>query len=411
MSQRITSSHREEELTNLQSTKINLPESNRSLVSILGGIEEEHSEVQHHIYQMSTMLMDADRRLSSMEHRIEHEERGFRDQLQFIFFNYLSNNSSKNYSHSLGPVDDHVFETDYRVGDYNIGRLLGNGFYANVYVGTHRVTRVKYALKKLHKDRLVSLKKLLQLEKELKVLRFVQHPNVIKMHHLIHAPHHVYLVLELGHCDLYHLRNNAHGFTLESVREIAVGVLRGLEYLHSMGIAHMDIKLENVLVSTNVDISDLTREHIKICDLGLAQVQSDPTKPIPIDRLAGTPGFIAPELILDIENADGRQADMWSFAALLIEVTESLSTNWMVTYSYFKTDKKQFYSSLVQCMIDFYNRRSFPDFELHDLIVRCLRFRPEQRLTATMALDHVWIGRKYDPNEDEETVWHHRHTL
>lgn len=414
MNQRITISRREEELINKQRNKINFPEteSGHTLSSVLGGIEEEYSEVEHTIYKMSTMLTDAERRLGSMEHKIVVEEQGFRDQLQFIFFNYLPSNNSKNYSDTLGPVDKGIFETDYRVGEFNIGKLLGDGNYANVYIGMHRPTREQYALKRIQKNRMLSLNKLLQLEKELKVLRFVQHPNVIRMHSLIHAPSYVYLVLELGHGDLFHyLRDNAHGLTLDSVREIAIGVLRGLEYLHSHGIAHMDIKEENILVSTNVDISKLSREHIKICDLGLVQIQTDLSKPISVHRVAGTPGFFAPEMVLDLANTDGRRADMWSFGALLIEVTEGLDKPWMHAYSHFKTDKKQFYSGMVQCLIDFYHRFSFPDFELHDLIVHCLRLRSEQRLTASSALDHVWIGRKYDPDEDEETVWHHRHTL
>lgn len=61
-----------------------------------------------------------------------------------------------------------------------------------------------------------------------------------------------------------------------------IGLLNGLRFLHSKGVTHRDLKPLNVLITGNYDV--------KICDYGLANCP---------DAAAGTPGYIAPEAMLD----------------------------------------------------------------------------------------------------------------
>jgi serine/threonine protein kinase len=225
-------------------------------------IEEDKTTTRDKNELLRQELNMVENEIAALERKEQADKEDFDEQLQFFLFDYLPSHPY-NYSHSIGPVNYDIAETDTTIGIYDIGTYLGEGFYASVYVGTNRRSQQQYALKKLTKNRMVSLRDLTQLEKELDVLHSVNHENVIKLHDTIHAPNHIYLVLELGHMDLFeYIRIQDDGMTLDTIREIALGMIRGVAYLHESGIAHLDIKEENILIAKDVPVEELDHSHI-----------------------------------------------------------------------------------------------------------------------------------------------------
>ena len=242
-----------------------------------------------------------------------------------------------NYHQLIGPI--RFVESKERVGDYDIGPRIGDGKFAKVYSGTNRLTRKEYAIKVLAKTRLNDGRILANLEAELHILKVgCHHPNLVSFQVMMHAPHNVYVVMSKAHIDLFdyvcHLDPTEDVVSNGTmVRECMIGILGGLDYLHINGIAHMDLKPENVLITEDVSPNCLTRHHIQLCDFGFGEVAATPLDRCPIRHFVGTLGFYAPELTTLTNDLDGRHADMWSIGCLMVELTQGLPPTWMETYA------------------------------------------------------------------------------
>jgi serine/threonine protein kinase len=378
-------------------------------------VETRREEASREIKGLKKMLEQVEDEIYVQENEMALARQYFNENLQHIFFEYLPAHEH-NYSHTIGPIDWDIPESDKRIGDFNIGRQLGDGSSDSVFICTHRRTHEQFALKKLNKDRYVSLPRLTRLEQELDVHALLLHPNIIKFDRVIHAPKHIYIVMELAYMDLNeYLHRHKDNLSLDTVREVGIGVLQGLQYLHDHGVAHLDIKQENILVSRNVPIGKLNRKHLKIGNFSRCEVQPQPENPIRVYRPVGTPGLMAPEIITDLSSTDGRSADMWSIGAILLWLVEGeLSDAWMEAYSYYSNDSRKYEDKLFQCIIELYRsyQRSV-DFELHDLICKLLVMVPSQRLTATQALHYPWLLRGPSIDRDEDGAWCRRirHTI
>ena len=96
---------------------------------------------------------------------------------------------------------------------------------------------------------------------------------------------------------------------------IALGIARGLAFVHRKGWAHCDIKPENILIC---DADSPAASKVLIADFGFAQ----PPPATGLTKRRGSPGFIAPEIrtCSDVEGYDGRIADMWSAGLTILEL-------------------------------------------------------------------------------------------
>ncbi|RWW09118.1 hypothetical protein GW17_00027412 [Ensete ventricosum] len=110
-------------------------------------------------------------------------------------------------------------------------------------------------------------------------------------------------------------RSNHRRFTMEKLRDIAMGVARGIDYLHhgcDMQIVHFDIKPHNILL-----------DHAftpKISDFGLAKLYPKDYSLISVSAARGTIGYIAPELISRCFGVISQKSDVYSFGMLLMEM-------------------------------------------------------------------------------------------
>ena len=184
----------------------------------------------------------------------------------------------------------------------------------------------------------------------------------------------------------------------EDARNVMAGILNGLAHLHSRGVVHRDIKLENILLADCKH--DMTK--VKIIDMGLAKLlpaAREPSKLRAYDdeallEVCGTPLYLAPEVIRPTVEARsfqsnalyGTKADMWSCGIILYCLLSGFQPF-------------QYFSSLMELFEDIHNA----DYDFSDpvwgtvsdealaMIQRLLEADPEKRLTAEEALRHPWM--------------------
>jgi MAP kinase interacting serine/threonine kinase len=176
--------------------------------------------------------------------------------------------------------------------------LLGEGGFAKVYRGSHRrgvgggAPGEPFALKVVLKE---DRRKLTVLESESRVWRAVPpHPAIVALLGMYELPDRAVLVTELcqGSCLMDRLLEAEH-FSEEHARGMARQVASAVWHLHAVGVAHRDLKPDNLLCTHP---QPHPHGQVKLCDFGLASAfvvgeEADLT------RLAGTPEYLAPEIV------------------------------------------------------------------------------------------------------------------
>jgi serine/threonine protein kinase len=171
---------------------------------------------------------------------------------------------------------------------YQIVKKLGSGTFGNVEMAEDKKTGEIVAIKRL-KKKYGTWEECLQLS-EVKALRRMNHPNIVRLKEVIRVVNEAYFVFEYIEKDLYKLmtERREQGTSLKEpeIRYITRQLVEAIVYIHKQGFFHRDMKPENILVSP-----DLT---IKIIDFGIArEIRSKP----PYTEYISTRWYRAPELL------------------------------------------------------------------------------------------------------------------
>lgn len=162
-------------------------------------------------------------------------------------------------------LDLHDKITDALIKEtYDIGKILGHGASGKVYIATHKTTGVKFACKVVKKNS--NMNDAQSMSTEIEIMKRIRHRNIVSMYELYETPKCLWIVLELvDGGDLHHfLANTMHYNEVMAARQFKQ-VLSGLHYLHSLGVVHRDLKLDNILMSGSGATSEM-----KIADFGLS---------------------------------------------------------------------------------------------------------------------------------------------
>ncbi|KAG1359130.1 cyclin-dependent kinase F-4 [Cocos nucifera] len=189
---------------------------------------------------------------------------------------------------------------------YKVIKEVGDGTFGSVWRAINKQTCEVVAIKKM-KRKYYSWEECMNL-REVKSLRRMNHPNIVKLKEVIRENDMLYFVFEYMECNLYQLmKDRGKSFSEAEVRNWCFQIFRALAYMHHRGYFHRDLKPENLLV---------TKDIIKIADFGLArEVSSDP----PYTEYVSTRWYRAPEVLLQ-SSVYGSAVDMWAMGAIMAEL-------------------------------------------------------------------------------------------
>uniref|UniRef100_A0A8C6PNC5 Doublecortin-like kinase 3 n=1 Tax=Nothobranchius furzeri TaxID=105023 RepID=A0A8C6PNC5_NOTFU len=192
----------------------------------------------------------------------------------------------RSWEKKLRPVPNKAAKADSDVERcYEIGRVIGDGNFAEVRECRRRHDDQILAVKIVERSKLTGREHMMQ--NELSLLGSLCHPRVVQLlaHH--HTQTHSYLVMELvGGGDLFEAISDRGRFSEAEAGLMVLDVSDALSYIHSKSIVHRDLKPENLLVVT----AGVCR--LKLGDFGLAMVVTEP-----VFTICGTPTYVAPEIL------------------------------------------------------------------------------------------------------------------
>ncbi|NXG72623.1 DAPK2 kinase, partial [Baryphthengus martii] len=261
-------------------------------------------------------------------------------------------------------------------------RERGTGaFYAAKFVKTRRCRGSRLGLERA------------EVEREVAILRQLDHPNIMRLHDLFASRAEMVLVLELiSGGELFDFIAEKEMLSEEEAIEFLGQILRGVEYLHGRRIAHFDLKPENIMLREK----DVPKPRIKIIDFGLAQHLEDG---VTFKSLCGTPQYIAPEVI-NYEPLSSA-TDMWSIGVITYILLSGLSP------FQGETDAETL-SNVVAGAYEFEERCFSQTSEMaKDFIRQLLLKEPRHRMTAAQCLVHPWIkplSRKQVTNRSRSSI-------
>uniref|UniRef100_A0A2P2JG86 non-specific serine/threonine protein kinase n=1 Tax=Rhizophora mucronata TaxID=61149 RepID=A0A2P2JG86_RHIMU len=199
---------------------------------------------------------------------------------------------------------------------YELGRLLGRGSFAKVYVGrdlTNDATKEKLVAVKVIDKTLTEAAMEPKIICEISAMRRLQHhPNVLRIHEVMATKTKIYLVMDLAsRGDLYSNVVQRGRLKESAARRYFQQLVSALHFCHQNGIAHRDIKPQNLLLDG--------KGVLKVSDFGLSALAEGKSEGGSMLHTAcGTPGFTAPEVMARRGGGyDGAKADAWSCGVIL----------------------------------------------------------------------------------------------
>ncbi|XP_056879546.1 serine/threonine-protein kinase BRSK2-like isoform X5 [Takifugu flavidus] len=266
------------------------------------------------------------------------------------------------------------------VGPYRLEKTLGKGQTGLVKLGIHCVTCQKVAIKIVNREKL-SESVLMKVEREIAILKLIEHPHVLKLHEVYENKKYLYLVLEhVSGGELFDYLVKKGRLTPKEARKFFRQIISALDFCHSHSICHRDLKPENLLLDE--------KNNIRIADFGMASLQVGDSL---LETSCGSPHYACPEVIRG-EKYDGRKADAWSCGVILFAL--------LVGALPFDDDNLR--NLLEKVKLGVFHMPHFIPPDCQNLLRGMIEVDPTKRLTLEQIQKHTWyLAGKNEPEPEQ----------
>eukprot|EP01038_Epipyxis_sp_PR26KG_P014782 gene14783-19866_t len=323
-------------------------------------------------------------------------------------------NDSINSSNSLDSLHNNKIKYYYnRLYDevetivnqkYIFKSQIGDGASAKVYLVKDKSTGINYACKIV---KISEMNDSETMRTELNILKEANHKSIVEVFEIYEAVSCLWIIMELAYNSLESVfekclkdnktpRNGSCFGTVEQIVSMYKQLLQGLSYLHSIGVIHRDLKLDNILV-TGEDSNGLI---VKISDFGLSKkvdISNDAVRYSwqtkgynKLTERWGNMDHFAPELI---NRAYGPQADVWALGCVFYEILTNEKL--FDTYQLKQTSPTNLsvYTKLFDAQTKFSHKSSWPNMldsneSIKNLILGMIEVDPKSRYNLTECLNH-----------------------
>ncbi|XP_028311136.1 serine/threonine-protein kinase BRSK2 isoform X4 [Gouania willdenowi] len=259
-------------------------------------------------------------------------------------------------------------QSNQYVGPYRLEKTLGKGQTGLVKLGVHCITGQKVAIKIVNREKL-SESVLMKVEREIAILKLIEHPHVLKLHDVYENNKYLYLVLEhVSGGELFDYLVKKGRLTPKEARKFFRQIISALDFCHNHSICHRDLKPENLLLDE--------KNNIRIADFGMASLQVGDSL---LETSCGSPHYACPEVIRG-EKYDGRRADVWSCGVILFAL--------LVGALPFDHDNLRQLLEKVKSGV--FHMPHFIPPDCQSLLKGMIEVNPDKRLTLEVIQKHAW---------------------
>ncbi|XP_028437566.1 SNF-related serine/threonine-protein kinase [Perca flavescens] len=256
-------------------------------------------------------------------------------------------------------------------GLYDLDKTLGRGHFAVVKLARHVFTGEKVAVKVIDKTKLdtVATGHLFQ---EVRCMKLVQHPNIVRLYEVIDTQTKLYLILELGDGgDMFdYIMKHEEGLNEELAKKYFAQIVHAISYCHRLHVVHRDLKPENVVFFEKQGL-------VKLTDFGFSN-KFQPGKKLTTS--CGSLAYSAPEILLGDEY-DAPAVDIWSLGVILFMLVCGQPP-------FQEANDSETLTMIMDCK---YTVPAHVSSTCKDLIDRMLQRDPKRRASLEEIESHAWL--------------------